>query len=141
MSRFDDMVAMASHGVRQRKRPRHEEDDLQVSCIRWFDYRYPNLRRLLHHSPNEGLLVHKSADGAKRKAMGVRAGFPDLILLVPSGGYPYLAIELKTGSGRQSDTQKEYQKAVEDAGGRYELVRSLDGFMSVVDGYLSKING
>ena len=79
---------------------------MQINCRYWFDLQYPQYRLLLHHSPNEGLLVNRKADGAKRKAMGVRAGFPDFILLLPNEEYAYLAIELKTEKGVQSKEQK-----------------------------------
>lgn len=76
-------------------------------------------------------------DGAKRKAMGMRAGFPDFIFLMPNNSYPFLAIELKSAKGRQSGHQKEYQQAVERAGGKYVIIRSLDEFMEEIKTYLS----
>jgi hypothetical protein len=38
-------------------------------------------------------------------------------------------IEIKIGGDRQSEAQKQYQKGVEMAGGKYWLVRSFDEFM------------
>lgn len=113
---------------------RHREDDLHMACVRWFDMRYPKLRELLHHSPNGGLRNEREA--ARFKRMGVRAGFPDLILLLPRGRCPFLGIELKTEKGRQSEYQRTYQKVFEGVGARYEVVRSVDGFMSAIDDYL-----
>lgn len=116
---------------------KREEDRLQIGCKYWFDMQYPNLRLLLHHSPNEGLLPATSRDGAKRKAMGVRAGFPDFILLVATTECPYLAIELKAAKGRQTDTQKLYQEAVEQwGGGKYVIVRTFDEFQETINNYL-----
>lgn len=132
-----DMRAMAN--AQTRRRPRYMEDRLQIGCKYWFDCQYPQYRLLLHHSPNEGLLMRHDRDGAKRKAMGVRPGFPDFILLLPNRDYPYLAMELKSGKGRQSDHQKEYQKAVEHAGGKYAVIRSLDEFISTVNAYMEAI--
>lgn len=119
-----------------RRRPQQLEEEMQKACTRWFDYAFPNLRLLLHHSPNEGLLPKTARDGAKRKAMGVRAGFPDLIFLLPRKGYAFFAIELKTKDGRQSERQKAYEEAVCAAGGKYEIVRSLDDFMQAITDYL-----
>lgn len=119
-----------------RRRPRQLEEEMQKACTRWFDYAFPNLRLLLHHSPNEGLLPKTVRDGAKRKAMGVRAGFPDFIFLLPRKGYAFFAIELKTKDGRQSERQKAYEEAVSAAGGKYEIVRSLDDFMQAITDYL-----
>lgn len=115
---------------------RHEEDRLQTACVRWFGLAHPKLALLLHHSPNEGLLPRTARDGAKRKAMGVRAGFPDLVLLVPNTLHHYLCVELKSHAGRQSASQRAYQEAVERAGGMYAVIRSLEGFIETINEYL-----
>lgn len=120
----------------ERKRPAYIEDKLQIACKAWFDAQWPELSLLLHHSPNEGKLMQHDRDGAKRKAMGMRAGFPDFIFLHPNKFYSYMAIELKSAKGRQTERQKEYEQAVRSAGGKYVIVRSLDEFMRVVDGYI-----
>lgn len=113
-----------------------EEESLQKGCVFWFDYQYPEYRKLLHHSPNGGYRITKEAE--KFKKMGVRAGFPDLILLVPRGGCPFLAIELKSAKGEWRDSQKEYMQAVLSVGGRYEVVRTFDRFKELVEDYLGK---
>lgn len=117
-----------------RNRPKHEEDKLQMSCIKWFDYQYPKLRMRLHHSPNGGR--RDKVEASKFKAMGVRAGFPDLILLHPNQFYPFMGIELKTDKGRQSEAQKEYQKIFEIIGAKYIVVRSLEEFIREMNDYL-----
>jgi hypothetical protein len=68
--------------------------------------------------------------------MGTRPGFPDLILLYPAFGYSFLAIEMKSPNGKQSDYQKEYQKLVEAIGAKYVLCRSFDDFRKEIMGYL-----
>lgn len=123
-----------------RRKADYAEDRLQIACKYWFDCQYPDDRLLLHHSPNEGLLFRHDRDGAKRKAMGVRPGFPDFILLYPNREYHFLAMELKSPKGRQSEHQKEYQKEVERVGGKYVIIRSLDEFINTVNDYFSKLN-
>lgn len=113
---------------------RHDEDDLQMACVRWFSYQHPRLAPLLHHSPNGG--YRNTREAARFKAMGVRAGFPDLVLLVPTSSHPFLCIEMKTPKGRLSEHQEAYRDAVTAAGGRYEVVRDFDGFVALVDEYL-----
>jgi hypothetical protein len=115
---------------------RHLEDSLQKSCVRWFDYAYPKYRLSLHHSPNGG--KRNAIEAAKFKQMGVRAGFPDFILLIPNKFYPFCAIELKTKTGKQSEHQKEYQKEFESIGAKYVVCRSLEEFIEVVNGYLAE---
>ena len=137
-SMLDELRARCNTPVK-RHRPSHDEDRLQIACRTWFDLQYRDLSLLLHHSPNEGLLVKQAKDGAKRKAMGVRAGFPDFIFLLPNKEYPYLCIELKTEKGRQSDGQKAYQQAVEEHGGKYVIIRSIEEFISAINEYLKNI--
>ena len=115
---------------------KHDEENLQCACVRWFDLQYPRFSLLLHHSPNGGF--RNKLEAVRFKRMGVRAGFPDLILLVPRGGCPFLGIELKTDKGRQSTAQKAYQEAFIAIGARYEVVRSIEEFMNVVKSYLNK---
>lgn len=116
----------------------YAEDKLQIACKAWYDAAYPKYRLLLHHSPNEGKLMMRDRDGAKRKAMGMRAGFPDFILLVPSGEWPYLCAELKSPKGRQTESQRLYQQVVEMSGGRYEIVRSLDEFRGLISDWMKQ---
>lgn len=135
---LEKLRALCNTPVKRRK-PSHEEDRLQITCRVWFDLQHKDLSILLHHSPNEGLLVKRASDGSKRKAMGVRAGFPDFIFLKSNRFYPYLAIELKTQKGKQSEHQIAYQKAIEANGGKYVVVRSLEEFMSEINEYLKNI--
>lgn len=100
---FEEMKAQYC-GKNIRKKPKHEEDDLQRACVCWFDLQYPQYRLRLHHSPNGG--KRNAIEAAKFKQMGVRAGFPDLLLLISNKYYPFMGIELKTKTGRQSDYQK-----------------------------------
>lgn len=117
-----------------RKRQGHAEDDLQMQCVRWFRLQFPKLARLLHHSPNGGR--RDAREGARFKQMGTQAGFPDLILLVAANGYHALLLELKTRTGRQQDSQKDYQKRVEEQGYRYVVIRSFDQFRETIKDYL-----
>lgn len=112
----------------------HEESRIQQACVRWFRLQYPKYARLLIAVPNGG--GRSKVEAAIMKGEGVTAGAADLLLLVPSGGCPYLAIEMKTGTGRQSEVQREWQKEVEKAGGRYVLCRSLEQFVETVTAYL-----
>lgn len=113
---------------------RHIEDDLQKHCVGWFSLQYPKFAQLLHHSPNGG--KRNAIEGAKFKAMGVRAGFPDLGLYVACGGYHGLFIELKTAKSRQSERQKFFQYMLEEQGYRYVVVRSLLDFKVAISNYL-----
>lgn len=116
----------------------HPEENLQVGCVNWFDYQYPQLRPLLHHSPNGGF--RNKCEAARFKAMGVRSGFPDLILLVSNSNYNYLAIELKDKRGMQTVNQKLFQEAIEKSGGKYVVIRDFDTFRKTITNYICDNN-
>lgn len=48
-------------------------------------------------------------------------------------------IEVKYGRDRQSEDQKKYQAAIEQAGGQYWIVRDLDGLLEMYDRFLEAI--
>lgn len=135
---------------------REEEHNIQAACVRWFNLQWPEYRGLLFAVPNGG--ARSKATAGKLKAEGVVPGVADLILLVPHLGFPHiiegnademvsyvgtadlfcgLCIEMKTAKGHQSPEQKEWQTKVESKGYRYAVVRSLEEFMFVVNGYLT----
>lgn len=113
----------------------HPEENLQIGCVNWFGYQYPALRMLLHHSPNGG--YRNKREAARFKAMGVRSGFPDLILLVSNSRYNYLAIELKSPGGKLTCDQKLYKEAIERSGGKWIEVREFDQFRKEVTEFLT----
>lgn len=113
---------------------RHLEDSLQKRCVMWFSLQYREYAKLLHHSPNGG--KRNAIEAAKFKAMGVRAGFPDLILCIARQGYHGLFVELKTAKGRQSDNQKYYQAVLEEQGYKYVVIRSIEDFIATINDYL-----
>ena len=76
-------------------------------------------------------------DGSIRKSLGIVAGAPDTFLFVPKGIFHGLAVEFKTPTGRQSESQKLFQERLERMTYRYEIVRSLDDFITVINSYLS----
>lgn len=114
---------------------RHIESKLQRQCVRYARLQYPVCCKLLFAVPNG--LYTTAIQGRIAKEEGVVAGVADLLLLVPRGGYIGLAIEMKTAKGRQTDSQKAWQQAFQNAGGCYKVVRSFDEFKSLIDTYLS----
>ena len=112
----------------------HTESQLQKSCVMWFRLQYPKLRSLLFAVPNGG--ARSAVTGAILKAEGVLAGVADLLLLVPSREYHGLCIEMKTAKGRQSTTQKQWERAVTLQGYKYIVCRSFADFVEQIKGYL-----
>ena len=124
-----------SNKPKARPAKRDDEHRLQVACVRWFRYRYPNLAQRLFAVPNGGR--RDSVTGAKLKAEGVLAGVADLILLKSNSSYGALLIEMKTKTGRQSTSQKEWQTDLcKYDEYRYVVCRSLYDFQKAVNSYL-----
>lgn len=67
--------------------------------------KYPELD-LMYHIPNGG--QRNSAEAARLKREGVKAGVPDIHLPVARGRYHSLYIELKYGKNKPTELQKEW---------------------------------
>lgn len=113
---------------------RHLESALQKDCVQWFRYQYPRLARLLFSVPNGG--KRGKVEAAILKAEGAVSGVSDLILLVSNGVYHSLCIEMKQGKGKQSENQKEWQKAAELYNNKYVVCNSFENFTETVKNYL-----
>lgn len=119
---------------------RDEEHRLQVLCVRWFRLRYPALAGLLFAVPNGGR--RDPLTGARLRDEGVTAGVADLILLKGNGTYNALCLEMKTGIGRQSQSQRQWQRLVEEQGKcLYSVCRTVDEFIKAVGDYMSYAPG
>lgn len=121
--------------IEKKKKHGHEEEDLQIACVKWFSLQYRKYAMLLHHSPNGG--TRRITEAKRFKAMGTKAGFPDLQLCLPNKEYHGLFIELKSRTGRQEPSQKAMQEALEGAGYRYVIVNSINSFIECVNNYLN----
>lgn len=120
-----------------KKVPSKDEQNIQIACVNWFTLQYKGIANMLIHIPNEGFKNGKVAGGI-RKAMGVRAGFPDLFLAIPNNGYHGLFIEMKTEkkTSRMRENQKVYQELLTERGYAHSVCRSLHEFMDAVNRYL-----
>lgn len=113
---------------------KHRESNIQICCVQWFRLQYPKLAKLLISVPNGGR--RDIITGKILKAEGTVAGASDLILLLRRGNYGCLCIEMKTEKGKQSDSQKVWQKEMETFGNRYVICRDLISFMNEINNYL-----
>lgn len=88
---------------------RHVEDAVQIAILNYLALALPNA--LVHHSPNGGSRKGGVIEGARFKRLGVRAGFPDLVIF-PGDGRCFV-IEVKApkvpglSAGRVSVEQRE----------------------------------
>jgi len=104
------------------------EAELQKLVIKWFDSALPD-GSVYHHSPNEG--KRHISYNVKLKTLGMKTGFPDLCLFVPTryfwSGVPCsIFIELKKPKGgRISPAQKEAQEELLATGAAVATLNSL----------------
>ena len=85
---------------------------------------------IIHHSANEAPLSSRDPTGAaiamaNAKAMGMRPGFPDLVVLPYSHIGP-LFFEVKAPGGRVSESQQIMIGKLDALGYRVAVVRSVD---------------
>jgi len=111
------------------------ESQLQQACVTWFRYQHPHLSKLLIAVPNGG--KRNAREAARLKAEGVVPGVADLLLLVTNCDHGCLGIEMKAGTGKQSVNQLQWQERFEQAGNKYVICRSVEGFMWEMKEYLS----
>ena len=130
---FDEMMALQEKN--NRRKPRDLEHRLQAACVRWFRLQYPKMRHNLFAVPNGG--KRDAVTGAKLKEEGALAGVADLILLKSNRFYGALLIEVKTKTGRQSDSQKEWEQKITEDGYKYVVIRSLEEFQGAIQNYLT----
>ena len=118
-----------------RKRPANLEHQLQCRCVRWYRLTHRDMVHNLFSVPNGGYRTKTTA--ALMKAEGQLAGVADLILLKRKGRCGALLLEAKVKGNYQSETQREWQKRIEEDGYIYKVFRSLDEFIEIVNSYLS----
>lgn len=116
---------------------KQQESLLQQNCVRWFRLQYPEFGKLLFAVPNDSIRTERN--GQRLKSQGMTAGVSDLILLKPNSKYATLCIEMKVGKNKQTDFQKEWQKAVTEQGNKYVICRSFEEFEKEINEYLKQV--
>ena len=80
---------------------------------------YLALKRVFHYRNNSGAFV----DSQKHFYRFGALGSPDIICVING---QFVGIEVKALKGKQSEHQKEFQRKLEAAGGKYVLAYNLD---------------
>ena len=112
------------------------ERQIQIRFVSWFRQRYPEASGVFFSVPNGGARNAWTAKNLKDE--GALSGVADLILLIPKHGYASLLIEMKKAGGRQSDTQKQFQRNAEKFMNKYVVCYSLEEAQQAVIDYLEK---
>lgn len=115
--------------------PLEDQSQMQVidfcKLVKWKG-RY--LSDLIHHSPNGG--KRSISEAARFKAMGTKAGFPDLFLPIAKEPFHGLFIEMKTSKGTVLASQAEYHPGLIEEGYRVEVCYSATGAITLIKNYL-----
>lgn len=99
------------------------EQQTQIALLQWAELVQVGSHTLaewLHHSPNGG--ARSKAEGGIFKAMGVKAGWPDLVLPIATSKYCHGYWELKA-----SPLEKPSEKQVE----RHAMLRAGKAYVRV----------
>lgn len=112
------------------------EHDIQVACFDWVRIKQNQneLWKNIAACPN-GILKNVAAHIRLTKE-GFSAGFPDVMVLLPASGYHGLFIEMKRDGGKQSETQKDWQKRLTAVGYCYRLCYSFKEFEDLIVEYV-----
>lgn len=109
-----------------------KENQIQAQIVTWFNNEYclknHNPRCLIFAVPNGG--TRNIREAMTMKATGTLSGVSDLILILPNR---LIFCEVKAEKGKQSESQKEFQKRVEILGFEYWLVYSLQEFQNMTN--------
>lgn len=105
-----------------------KEDRLQKEIMRIYKMLYKK-DCLLFAVPNGG--SRNAVEAVKLKETGTLSGVSDLILLAKSSRAIF--IEVKSSTGRQSPTQKEFEARVNELGFEYFLIKSTKEFIELIE--------
>lgn len=114
------------------------EDNLQKACVSWFKLQYPKL--MIRGSMNGANLKGGGKEWNNFVRNGVMDGESDLHIIVPSGEFHSLFVELKRQKGKQRTSQMKFEQEALEKGHGYALARSLNEFQRVVQMYLETGN-
>jgi hypothetical protein len=93
------------------------EDDLQMAIVQTLR------RRGILFAADQNAGKRSKRDGARRKALGMAAGEPDLRLYLDDGRIVF--VEVKTARGRMSGAQIERRKALDALGYETHVLQAL----------------
>lgn len=114
------------------------EDDEQETVFEWaalMSGRWPELGMMVH-IPNEG--KRSVSYGARLKRMGMRRGFPDMMLPVARGGSHGLFIELKTANGKPSEDQLRWLDRLNEQGYKAIIAYGAGEAIEAIRSYLEE---
>lgn len=127
------------HDLRKPAKQAHQgsEDALQKQCAEWLKkalLRHDLPQEIFWHVPSEG--IRKPQYRMKLKAMGFRAGIPDICLMLPSEEHHGVFCELKKAGESPSPDQKKLLSALTSQGYLAVVINDFETFKSVFGYYI-----
>lgn len=113
------------------------EDQEQITLMSWAHHvKFGNgrLSDYLFHIPNGG--SRNLIEASKLKKMGVKAGVPDLQLIIPNGLIHGLWIELKSKAGKLQPSQRLMMQRLEEQGYLCKVCFGADEAIQEIKKYL-----
>lgn len=134
-----------------------KHDRIQQELFVYLWNKHPDLRYTMWHTPNEfkqdfyfileyfhsfvknkvetdkleAKLKHRAMiAGVKRKSIGVISGVLDLVFYYKSKLH---ILDVKVGNDRLSDSQKEFIKAIENQGGQFYEINSIEQGIEIIE--------
>ena len=140
-SEFLNMQKLVKNASRSKRTNKvRSEDQEQILLISWahhVKFGDGRLSDYLIHIPNGG--SRNIIEASKFKKMGVKAGVPDLQLIVPNGMVHGLWIELKAQKGRVQPSQKLFMQRLEDQGYMCKVCYGFEEAKHEIEKYLSLV--
>jgi VRR-NUC domain len=97
-------------------------------AVQWLRWAAPQI--VVFHPANGGWRT--KAESARFKAMGVLAGTPDLVLILPESRCAFFW-EMRTPQGALSDVQKDFVARLEAAGHAWAVIHGIDDARAELD--------
>lgn len=114
---------------------KYEESKIQIAFFDWIKLQYPKFAAFCLHIPNGGKMG--IARGRILKRMGVKAGTADVLFMWRKKYFGGLWLEFKSATGKQSESQKEFERLCHIAQYDYQVVHSVDEAMEAFKRYMS----
>lgn len=108
------------------------EDHVHIQVCNYLRVQYP--AAVFYHPPNEG--KRSKFEQYKMKVLGVKAGFPDLVIFHAGNN---LALELKAPKGNKATPEQQaWLKLFTEQGWTAEVCKGFEEAKQVIDDFMSK---
>ena len=112
---------------------KQSENNIHQSIFKW----YHNTFCLSFHIQRSLIFSIPNQNHHRLAMVGIiKAGVSDLVVIhrVENKNARIIFVEVKTETGKQSPSQKQFEKHVQSMGLEYYVIRSLEKFKSIING-------